>query len=734
MSHISVVFRHPRLHVVILSLVVLFLGLTSAAPGALYDFQPVSGVYNVAGNWLNYSNSTSAVPTDVDAALVRKGNTLNITAADGGATAAVFRIGAGPQTDINALEGVDPTPPPTYGGAGTLNWTGGDILGAATGPRIYVGERDDVNNINYTGIVNQSGGKVSLNQPTAFGAALIVGFSGATSTPTSVYNLMPGGTIGVTAGTGNNDGIRVRNGTFNMTGGDIVSDDVPGNPSQSQRAITIGNGNGGTLGNESVAYANFSGGTVYTNGGMRMAGQSNTKAYATISGTADLHFRAVDVQLGANATNAYAQLDMSGGSFKVGDLLLLQDRRLIIGDSGTGVFNLSGGAVHLEHSLVVGNAATSKGTLHQTGGTLRVRSVETNRNTGAWDLTTENATILIDGPTAVFNQLPNDLGTTGTVSIGQLGKGRFEVRQGVATLTGEVRLSQNPTSRATLAVTGGKLRIENGVFRNSISSITPANGDFNNNGVVDAADYALWRKNQNTNNALPNDNGLGTPVGAAHYDLWSANFGNAKQDNTPTVILTGGELELAPAGGAMSWQTNMKLEGTRFDPNPGAVMLTNVGSYPNKPGNFSLNAGSVWDLNIANNTTLGGADWVDVPNSCNLATACDVTPGATFAPTTFDGGSINIIPVSGYAPAFGDTLTIVRNSLGGVILGSVSINNPNWVLQTNVGSTAIQLRYAGPGSGSSLAGGAVPEPTSIALVGLFAFVSLASQRTRHGKR
>ncbi len=50
-------------------------------------------------------------------------------------------------------------------------------------------------------------------------------------------------------------------------------------------------------------------------------------------------------------------------------------------------------------------------------------------------------------------------------------------------------------------------------------------GDFNSDGKVDAGDYATWRKNDGTNNALANDNGLGTPVGPAHYTLWRANFG-----------------------------------------------------------------------------------------------------------------------------------------------------------------------------------------------------------------
>jgi hypothetical protein len=50
-------------------------------------------------------------------------------------------------------------------------------------------------------------------------------------------------------------------------------------------------------------------------------------------------------------------------------------------------------------------------------------------------------------------------------------------------------------------------------------------GDFDNNGKVDAGDYAIWRKNNGTSNALANDNGLGVPIGSSHYNLWRVNFG-----------------------------------------------------------------------------------------------------------------------------------------------------------------------------------------------------------------
>jgi hypothetical protein len=49
-------------------------------------------------------------------------------------------------------------------------------------------------------------------------------------------------------------------------------------------------------------------------------------------------------------------------------------------------------------------------------------------------------------------------------------------------------------------------------------------GDYNNNGVVDAADYVLWRSNQGTSNVLAND-AIGGRIGAAQYDQWRAHFG-----------------------------------------------------------------------------------------------------------------------------------------------------------------------------------------------------------------
>jgi hypothetical protein len=49
-------------------------------------------------------------------------------------------------------------------------------------------------------------------------------------------------------------------------------------------------------------------------------------------------------------------------------------------------------------------------------------------------------------------------------------------------------------------------------------------GDYNDDGVVDAADYITWRKNAGTTNTLPNDPAGGT-IGTTQYNNWRANFG-----------------------------------------------------------------------------------------------------------------------------------------------------------------------------------------------------------------
>jgi hypothetical protein len=50
-------------------------------------------------------------------------------------------------------------------------------------------------------------------------------------------------------------------------------------------------------------------------------------------------------------------------------------------------------------------------------------------------------------------------------------------------------------------------------------------GDYNGDGVVDAADYVVWRKNVGLNTTLPNDSTPG--VTQQDYDAWRSNYGRS---------------------------------------------------------------------------------------------------------------------------------------------------------------------------------------------------------------
>lgn len=83
---------------------------------------------------------------------------------------------------------------------------------------------------------------------------------------------------------------------------------------------------------------------------------------------------------------------------------------------------------------------------------------------------------------------------------------------------------------------GGTLLIDNvlvEVFKDAAAVTANANpnpdtvvglpGDYNENNVVDAADYTRWRDNLGSATALPNDDTAG--VGNDDYDRWKTNFG-----------------------------------------------------------------------------------------------------------------------------------------------------------------------------------------------------------------
>jgi hypothetical protein len=90
----------------------------------------------------------------------------------------------------------------------------------------------------------------------------------------------------------------------------------------------------------------------------------------------------------------------------------------------------------------------------------------------------------------------------------------------------------------------------------TVIATTPIAGDFNENGIVDAADYVVWR------------NGLGTVYTPADYDLWRANFGrtltaslgNAVPEPATWFLLMGAIFALPTRGRRLSRSSALRTK------------------------------------------------------------------------------------------------------------------------------------------------------------------------------
>ena len=63
-------------------------------------------------------------------------------------------------------------------------------------------------------------------------------------------------------------------------------------------------------------------------------------------------------------------------------------------------------------------------------------------------------------------------------------------------------------------------------------------GDYNQNGVVDAADYVVWRDELEDGGVGRSDGNQDGEVDAADYDLWKTNFGQAAAGSSLTASAT----------------------------------------------------------------------------------------------------------------------------------------------------------------------------------------------------
>jgi hypothetical protein len=215
---------------------------------------------------------------------------------------------------------------------------------------------------------------------------------------------------------------------------------------------------------------------------------------------------------GTSLTTSTALLTVSSGATLGGSGNILGPVTLNAGG------NLSPGA----------NGSNSIGAFHLGTGTLTL-----NGNT-----TTTVSALKIDLSTTIANGDIADLvdATNATVNaVTNTNKPKIDINN-AGTMTGGTYLIMNYGAASTTignlvlgSVPSGFIaKLVNDSGLHTLSVQVEFQGDFNNDNVVDASDYVIWRKNNGTGTTYAqgdaNNDGA---VNSADYDIWRAKFGNS---------------------------------------------------------------------------------------------------------------------------------------------------------------------------------------------------------------
>jgi hypothetical protein len=213
---------------------------------------------------------------------------------------------------------------------------------------------------------------------------------------------------------------------------------------------------------------NLSGGSLVVSN-IVMLGNSGTNAVFNLSGSGSLTTVGTGVQIGINAGN-------EGLLTQAGTSSMTQNNNFIVGNSGVGVYVLSGGSATVNiGTIYLGNFTGSSGTVLQSGGTLSAGSnliIGRNANTkGVYRLsggTLQCSGIMYlnyaAGSTGVVSQTGGDVAVN-SLCVARTAYGYYELAGGTLESSGTANtLIGYGNNLGLLYMTGGTNRILNGQY------------------------------------------------------------------------------------------------------------------------------------------------------------------------------------------------------------------------------------------------------------------------------
>ncbi len=441
----------------------------------------------------------------------------NITLAKGGANSNAGNIEVPSGLQLRLTGG-------TLANTGTIDLEGGIVAGTAT-------------------LNNSAGGIISghgtISSPFGNNAGSLVVESGTLNIPQAFANsgeiVLSGGAAALNgAGAISNTGVIRGDGKVSKTVVNNVGGEIRAEPGKSLILTGAGTSNsgqmylyGGFL--ESIqSFTNNAGGFISGNGtlivgnGLTNNGTMNFSGSANVVGDITNSAGAKIISSGGGPTTFFddvtnqGEIRTSAGSFTV-----------FFGSvSGAGTFT-GLGTVNFEGDLKPGNSPADV----QFAGNVALGS---------------NATLQIEFAGIDQGSAYDHISVTGQLSLG----GTLDVSliNGFNPQPGNSFdiLDFNPGSLSGTfsainlpALTGGLTWNTSQLYTDGVLSVAAAGlaGDYSGNGVVDAADYVVWRKNQGTTHALPNDP-IGGTIGTAQYNQWRAHFGQTAGSGSAAIANT----------------------------------------------------------------------------------------------------------------------------------------------------------------------------------------------------